>query len=90
MVCRGFIAGVGDSGCGDGGVLRVQGDLREDLEMVGAKRVMKGGGCCAEGGGGSCSVCTRWWKGTSCRTSLTSARVFAMSDWVERSVVLAW
>ena len=59
--------------------------------MVGAKRVMKGGGCCAEGGGGSCSVCARWWKGTSCRTSLTSARGYLRCrNWVERSVVLAW
>ena len=35
-------------------------NLKEDLGMVGAKRVMKGGGCCAGGGGGSCSVCARW------------------------------
>ena len=58
MVCCGSVAGVGNSGCGDGGVLRVQGRLKGRLGMVGAK---KGGSCCAGGGGGSCSVCARWW-----------------------------
>ena len=51
MVCRGFIAGVGDSGCGDGRVLRVQGRLEGRL----------GDGGCKESDEGGRLLCRGWW-----------------------------